>query len=224
MFPQLLSHMASAAIALFVYWTLQQVHVRSSTAKTSTISENCDAESAQVPELIQASGRCDDDDADTDDDEDTCDEDDEENYVDDDETVSTTSTEINADPLSRLVEEDSEEVQAIKLTPAQLHLITQLIQIRRNLESFLEEELLKLGEHRYSRNKSLCRDINQLRYLSGGAISDEFCDAMHTLRFHGNAAVHARFNDLPSYEDCVRDIRNYMELKQQHKQKVAKGQ
>jgi hypothetical protein len=136
-------------------------------------------------------------------------------------------------PLSQLVDQDTDGATNVTLTSEQERVILSMMKMRSNLERYVQQEICNIkrtgcklkAARTKRRNSGMLNDSNNRENLfrsikalqATGRYDTQFVDTMHTLRDYGNAAVHARYVDLPSYKQCTEVVKKYLKYKQQHK-------
>jgi hypothetical protein len=131
-------------------------------------------------------------------------------------------------PLSQLVDQDTDAATNVTLTSEQERVILSMTKMRSNLERYVQQEVCKIrrkaSRKTRRRNSGTLNDANpqnlfrSIKALQAtGRYDVHFVDTMHTLRDYGNAAVHARYLDLPSYKQCTDAVKKYLKYKQLHK-------
>ncbi|CAB9512803.1 expressed unknown protein [Seminavis robusta] len=123
-------------------------------------------------------------------------------------------------PLAALVDRATDTRHSVRLTAEQSRVMVQMTKMRSTLETHVQDELCKrnsTGASNKRKRDSLFQSINALK--GTGDYDHRFIDCMHTLREYGNAAVHARYHALPSYEQCTVAVVDYLEYQKQHSRK-----
>jgi hypothetical protein len=126
-------------------------------------------------------------------------------------------------PLSALVDQDADGATHVTLTSEQERVILSMTKMRSNLEHYVQQQVRQIKRCRRRNSgtssdgnpQNLFRSIKALQ--ATGKYDLHFVDTMHTLRDYGNAAVHARYQDLPSYKQCTEAVKKYLKYKQLHK-------